>query len=172
MSDISERLVVHCPDREASHRLAAFIDEHKAGDGRVMIALRLPFTVFADRRAAIQRRIVATLHPLRSIGDPHPTYSVTWTSESNSRLPEFSGALAVVKSSLDDCVGLMVSGHYEPPFGRVGEMFDATFGRRIARAAARDLLETIAKYVEKAGAATGAARPAERRQNGAELSGR
>ena len=150
MSDISERLVVHCPDREASRHLAAFISEHTVGGGRVDIALRLPFTMFADRRAAIERRVIATLHPLRAISDPHPTYSVSWTPKSGGPFPEFSGALAVEKSSLDDCFGLIVSGHYEPPFGRVGAMFDATFGRRIARAAARDLLQTIAGYVEKA----------------------
>ena len=46
MSDISERLVVHCPDQEASQHLAAFINEHQAGDGRVRVPLRLPTGVF------------------------------------------------------------------------------------------------------------------------------
>ena len=67
MSDISERLVVHCPDREASRHLAAFVAEHNVGDGTLRIALRLPNSMFADRRALIERRVVATLYPLRSM---------------------------------------------------------------------------------------------------------
>jgi hypothetical protein len=158
MSDISERLVVHCPDHEASRHLAAFVSEHQLGDGTVRVALRLPLSKFADRRALIERRVVATLYPLRSITDPHPTYSVTWSPKGGGPFPQFAGALAVEKSPHDDCFGLLVSGHYDPPFGAVGAMFDDTLGRRIAHASARDLLRSIADYVENACAHTGAAR--------------
>jgi hypothetical protein len=158
MSDISERLVVHCPDREASRHLAAFVAEHNVGDGTLRIALRLPNSMFADRRALIERRVVATLYPLRSISDPHPTYSVTWSPQGGGPFPEFSGALAVEKSALDECFGLLISGHYDPPFGSVGSLFDAALGRRIAHTSARDLLRSIADYVENACAHSEAAR--------------
>jgi hypothetical protein len=150
MSDISERLVVHCPDREASHHLADFLATHATGDGTLCIALRLPMGVFADRRTLIERLIVATLYPLRSISDPHPTYSVTWSSKSGGPFPKFAGALAVEKRPNDDSFGLVLSGYYEPPFGAAGAMFDAALGRRIAHATARDLLRSIADYVENA----------------------
>ena len=158
MSDISERLVVHCPDREASRYLAHFIADHQVGDGTVRIALRLPIGLFTERRTLIERRVIATLYPLRSISDPHPTYSVTWAPRGGAPFPEFAGALAVVKSPHDDCFSLIVSGHYEPPFGGAGAMFDAALGRRIAHASARDLLRSIADYVEKACAHNEAAR--------------
>lgn len=158
MSDISERLVVHCPDREASRHLAAFIADHQVGDGTVRIALRLPIGVFADRRTLIERRVVATLYPLRSISDPHPTYSVTWSAKGGGPFPKFAGALAVEKAPHDDCFGLVVSGHYDPPLGVAGTIFDATLGRRIAHSSARDLLRSIADYVENACAHNAAAR--------------
>ena len=79
MTDISERTVVHCPDRQASRHLSSFIDDHQVGDGTVSVALRLPLNLFAERRSLPERRIVATLYPLRSVSDPHPTYSVTWS---------------------------------------------------------------------------------------------
>ncbi len=157
MSDISERLVVHCPDNQASRHLADFIAEHAAGDGTIRIPLRLPIGVFADRRSLIERRVIATLYPLQSIADAHPTYSVTW-SPRTGLLPSFAGALAVEKHARDDCFGLVVSGHYEPPFGAVGAIFDAALGRRIAHASARDLLRSIADYVENACAHNAAAR--------------
>jgi hypothetical protein len=78
MTDVSERLVIHCPDHEASHYLTAFVADHQAGDGTVCIALRLPTSRLADRRPLIERCVIATLYPLKSSGDPHPAYSVTW----------------------------------------------------------------------------------------------
>jgi hypothetical protein len=122
------------------------------------VVLRLPVSMFADRRSLIERRVIATLFPLRSIDDPHPTYSVTWASKGGGPFPEFAGALAVEKSPSDDCFGLVVSGHYEPPYGVLAAMFDATLGRRIAHASARDLLRSIADYVENACAHRVAAR--------------
>jgi hypothetical protein len=58
MTQISERLVVHCPDHEASHYVAAFVAEHRAGDGTVRIALRLPISV--QPYHAIQEKIEVT----------------------------------------------------------------------------------------------------------------
>jgi hypothetical protein len=158
MTDICERLVVHCPDREASRHLSSFIAEHQVGDGTVSVALRLPINVFAQRRSLLERRIVATLYPLRSVSDPHPTYSVTWSPRAGGPFPEFAGALAVEKSAFDDCFGLLVSGHYDLRLGAVGDWIDATLGRRIAHASARNLLRSIADYVEKACAHNAAAR--------------
>jgi hypothetical protein len=98
------------------------------------------------------------LYPLHSISDPHPTYSVTWSPKTGVSFPEFAGALAVEKGPRDHSFGLIVSGHYESPLGGVGTMFDATLGRRITHESARDLLRSIADYVENAWAHDEAAR--------------
>jgi hypothetical protein len=153
MPDVRERRVVHCPDHEASHYLASFVAEHQVGDGSVRIALGLPISIVADRRIRIERRVIAKLYPLEWIGDPHPSYAVTWLPNGDGPAPKFAGALAVEQSPRDDCFGLILSGDYEP----VSAMFDATHGRRIAHAAARNLLRSIANHVEKARAQNAAA---------------
>jgi hypothetical protein len=158
MNDISQRLVVHCPDRQGLQHLAAFISEHRLGDGRVRIALRLPVGIFGDRRALIERRVIATLYPLRSVADPHPTFSVSWSPEGSGPFPDFTGALAIDRSTDDDAFTLVVCGHYEPPHRASGSPLDISLGKRIALASARDLLRSIADYVEKACAHSEAAR--------------
>lgn len=158
MSDISERLTVHCPDSEAAGHVAAFVAKHQTGDGTIRIPLRLPAGTFADRRSLAERRVIATLYPLHSTRDPHPTYSVTWAPQGGGAFPEFAGALAVEKGPRDACFGLMVSGHYEPPAVAVGALFDVALGARIVRTVARDLLHTIADHVHNAQAHCAAAR--------------
>jgi hypothetical protein len=149
MTDISERLVVHRPEHEAARRLAAFAAERRNVDGSLNIALRLPSKLPALWKLPFERRS-ATLYSLTSAGDPHPTYSVSWSSKDGGPLPEFAGALAVERVALGDCFGLILCGHYQPPFGRLGALFHRAFGRRITHRSARDLLRTIADCVEHA----------------------
>jgi hypothetical protein len=133
MADICERRVVGRPERDVSHCLAAFIEEHRVRDGTVHVALRLPFRMFATRKSAIERRVIAIFFPLQSLGDGHSTYSVSWSAQGGGPFPEFAGALAVAQLPCDDCFGLIISGHYEPPLGTIGALFDANLGHRIAR---------------------------------------
>jgi hypothetical protein len=149
MTDICERRVVNRVESDASDALAAFLAGHRADDGNVRIALRLPVNMVAD------------FHSLRSSGDHFPTYSVTWPGR--GPFPGFAGALAVERLNNGDRVGLVLSGNYEPPFGRFGELFDMVIGHRIAHATARDLLNDIAAYIEAQPlqlTAPGALRPA------------
>ncbi len=145
MTDICERRVVHCPNPEASDYLAAFVADHHGVDGTV----RLPISRLSNRRPLIERHVVATVYPLKSIGSLHPTYSVTWLPKDGGPSPEFAGALAVVKSPCEDCFGLILTGHSKPR-GAVDAMCDAIRGRRIARVSARNVLRAIATYVENA----------------------
>jgi hypothetical protein len=152
MSDISERRVVLCPEREAAHHLAAFIAAHRDVDGSLSIALRLPIKLFAAWTLPFARRGVASIYSLQCAGDPHPTYSVTWSSKNGGPYPEFAGALAVETLPYRECFGLVLSGYYEPPFGSFGAFIDAGIGFRVAAGTARDLLCSIAGYVERAAA--------------------
>ena len=150
MADICERHVVRRSERHASHCLAAFIGQRRDRDGTVHIALRLPFRMFATRKSPIQRRVIATFYPIHSLGDEHSTYSVSWSAEGGGPFPKFAGALAVEKLPRDDCFGLILSGHYEPPMGKLGAMFDAILGNRIAHGSTQELLRSIAAHVENA----------------------
>src|ERR1035438_4809365 len=111
MTDISERRVVHCPEREDSHLLAAFVAAHRAGDGSLSIALRLPIKLFAAWKLSLERRGVASFYSLQAGGDPHPTYSVTWSPAGGGPYPEFAGALAVETLPFRECFGLILAGY-------------------------------------------------------------
>jgi hypothetical protein len=149
MTDICERRVVKRRESDASHALAAFVAEHRSGDGSVRIALRLPVLAFATWKSAIERRGVADFYSLQSSCDHFPTFSVTWSTRDGGLHPFFAGALAVERvNNDDDCVGLVLCGNYVPPLGRCGALFDAVVGQRIAHATVRDLLSDIAAYIE------------------------
>jgi hypothetical protein len=148
MADICERIVVARMEREASLALAAFVAEHRAGDGSVRIALRLPIPMFAAWKSAIERRGVADFYSLRSSKEHFPTYSVTWSTRDGGPFPVFAGALAVERRHDSGSVGLVLCGNYVPPLGRFGALFDAVVGQRIANATARDLLGEIAAYIK------------------------
>jgi hypothetical protein len=126
---ISAHLLVHGPDREASRYLAAFIAENVASDGTSRIALSLPINLFADRRALIapsHRDVLpATLNQRIScdllrylVVKRWPVYQIRWRARRREVLH-------------DDCFGLVISDHYEPPFGAVGALFDAVLGQMI-----------------------------------------
>jgi len=148
VTDICERRVVHRIESDASDALAAFLAGHRAGDGSVRIALRLPVNLITAWKSAIEQHGVADFAALRSSSEHFPTYSVTWSARDGGPFPVFAGALAVERLNNGDRVGLVLSGNYVPPFGRFGELFDAVIGRRIAHATARDLLNDIAAYIE------------------------
>jgi hypothetical protein len=148
VTDFCERCVVHRPQSDAGHFLATFVAEHRFADDTRQNAPRLPATLFATWRSLIARRGVACFYALGSSSDRQSTYSVTWSPKGSGPFPVFAGALATVDLARDDCFGLILSGHYEPPFGKVGAAFDAIFGRRIVRTSAQAVLRSIAAQVE------------------------
>jgi hypothetical protein len=148
MIDICVRRVVRRPERDALNCLAAFVAGHRVRDGKVRISLRLPSGIFATSRSSIARRVIATFYPLQSLGAEHPTYSVSWSARDGRPFPEFAGALAVEKLPCDDYFGLILSGHYEPPLGTMGVLFDAIVDHRIAHGLAEHFLRSIAAHLE------------------------
>src|SRR5450631_3701236 len=148
MTHICVRRVVRRPERDAPRCLAAFVAGHRVRDGKVRICLRLPSGIFATSRSSIARRVIATFYPLQSLGDEHATYSVSWSARDGRPFPEFAGALAVEKLPRDDHFGLILSGHYEPPLGTMGVLFDAIVGHRIAHGLAEHFLRSIAAHLE------------------------
>src|SRR5450755_4026068 len=157
LSKVMKRLV-HCPYHEAAEYLGSFIAQHRAPDGSARIVLRLPISTFAEPRTLAERRLSAALYPLHSSRDPQQVYSVTWSPTMRGAFPEFSAALAFEQPVRDDCFGMFVSGSFELFSVPMDAGLDAALFRRIANASARDLLRTIADYVENACAHDFAAR--------------
>jgi hypothetical protein len=147
MTDISERLVVRCPNHEASDYLAAFVADHIQGDGSVRMKMRLPISRHSDRRPLAERAVVGAFCPLKASGVGFPSYSLSWLTKGDGPSPEFTGTLAIGQLMQDDSFGLILSGHCAPR-GTAGAKSCA--GRRIARVSPRAVLELIAVYIENA----------------------
>ena len=71
----------------------------------------------------------------------HEAIRISWWSESRW-LPNFSGVLRFRIAPHGETL-LLFEGSYSPPFGLAGLIFDRLFGRHVASATARDLLERI-----------------------------
>ena len=156
MSDIVKR-IVRCPYTDAAHYLADFLAQHRTGDGSTHVALRLPANVFAQRRPLVERRLCATLGSLAAKKDPHQVCSVTWSLPALAgELPEFNGVLAIAKGRDDESFEIVISADDGTTTLAVNA-HDTTPCRRIAQASARELLRTIAEYVENAWAHRSAA---------------
>jgi hypothetical protein len=162
ISDISSRIDVLCPDHEAAHHLAAFIDQHVVDVGVVVIPLRLSKKTFGHCEPPLESRVYATLSALRSAGDLHQTYSLDLAHNGDPTLPYFSGALAIHGSIANDRVGFFLAGQYRPTGGIIGTRSDPTLGQRIAQASASNLLHIIATYVKVASARNEAAHAGKR----------
>jgi hypothetical protein len=155
MSDKTTR-IVRSPYDDTGRFLTAFVAQHRLSDGSARIGLRLPIGIFAERRSIVERRLWASLYPLRATSDRDHVYSVTWSLRTVGSFPEFNGALAIERGESDDTSIVYVTGNYEllPYAGNA----DVALFRRVAHASARELLRTIAEYVENACAHDFAAR--------------
>ena len=158
MRDISDRLLVRCSYAQAAHYITSFVAEHQNGDEYARVTLSLPIRLFAERRTLVERSLIATLCPLTSANDSHPTYSLTWSPSAGVTLPSFAGALAVERVAREQSFGLMVSGHYESQSCEADSNSNAALERRVAHGSARELLRFIAAHVERACAHDEAAR--------------
>jgi hypothetical protein len=153
MSNISERLVVHCPYHEAPSYLAGFFAKYQVKhESNACIALHRRVKRFANQPSTIARSVVTLVYPLHSISDPDPRYFVIWARETGKRFPEIAGTLTFAKSSRDNCFDLIINSHYESP------MLDASLSRLTFHGLAGDLLRSIGNHVESAWAHDEAAR--------------
>jgi hypothetical protein len=151
MSDISERILVRCPVNQAARHLSAFIRANGNNDGDVMrVRLCLPLEFSPGAGTAIERPVIATVIALGSAQDPLPTYSISWAPETPGPFPNFVGALAIANDESYDAFRLVLAGHYDPPFGPAGTVFDSAVGRRIAHACTHHFLEEIRDFIEAA----------------------
>ena len=155
MSDKTTR-IVRAPYDDAARFLTAFIAHHRLSDGSTCVALRLPNGIFAERRSVVERRLWANVYPRHATRDRQHVYGVTWSLRSVGAFPEFNGTLAIEPGESDDTCNLCVTGNYELlPYARSA---DVALFRRVAHASARELLRTVADYIENACAHDFAAR--------------
>jgi hypothetical protein len=130
---------------DAAARFAEFIREY-AHDTDITFTLRLPFDLSAlNVGVTLHRDVTARI---TSRGKNGRAYAISWQPVEPGPLPSFSGTIFIGASETHEDQSIVtLDGHYHPPLGVVGEMFDALVGKRIAEASASDLMNRVAAYL-------------------------
>ena len=76
----------------------------------------------------------------------HDALLVVWKPDHRTLFPDFRGILTV--RPRDRGVWMRLQGHYNPPFGLAGKVFDAVAGKRIAELTTQRLLDRVIDDVE------------------------
>ncbi len=152
-SPITEARIVHVPFPEVSLILAddaqAVVGAHgrRIGD-QTMIDLSAH-----SRRFGIGLSSEAVVDVGTPRAEPGPIPAVTvplsWRAAHRTGLfPTMDGALEAFPATVDR-TELVITGEYEPPLGRVGELADRALLHRVASAVVAELLESVADEIRK-----------------------
>ena len=127
-------------------RLESFLREN-APEAEMTFTLRAPFDIAKlNVGLTLARDVTARFAPL---GSPNSAYSVAWQPVAPGPFPAFAGTIFVTASDTAENESIVtLDGHYHPPLGVAGDVFDALVGRHIAQASAADLLERISLYID------------------------
>jgi hypothetical protein len=149
MSKLIEKIHVECALNQAPGYLERFFTTGAKGDGTVVLPLRAPVGIGA-LRTDVEKNVAFTLGQIHTGKDMIPRLDVRWEPEGGGPFPTFEGTLTVeAGDDYHDCE-IALRGAYEPPLGVVGRTFDATAGRQLASATAREFLVRIRDFVEGA----------------------
>ncbi len=145
---VSVERIVDCPFSlvldEADVIFAILESQCNGGGVRLPYhALGLPFAGAVTHRVAVhfKRR-----DDLTEWGRFHDEIAFDWSAHSRW-LPNFQGVLRFRIATLKTLV--ILSGAYQPPFGRSGMLFDRLIGHRLALATCREILHRLAEALEK-----------------------
>ena len=146
MNHINVSLTVERSEKETLARLESFLRE-RAPEAEMTLTLHAPFDIAKlNVGVTLARDVVARFAPL---GVEHRAYAIGWQPAEAGPFPAFAGTIFVTASETapDESI-VTLDGHYHPPLGVAGDVFDAILGRHIAQASATDLLERIARYID------------------------
>ena len=127
-------------------RLESFFREY-APEAEMTFTLRAPFDVAAlNVGLTLQRDVTARFTPL---SNNSRAYAIAWQPAARGPFPRFAGTIFISPNEADADESIVtLDGHYHPPLGVAGDVFDAFVGKHIAQASAADLLERISMYIE------------------------
>jgi hypothetical protein len=153
---VAER-VVRCPFSVAHEYAEEFFRDISARGAEVRVRLRDLVPTLGGR---LKRPVQIELGRQADEGEAgraHDEFEICWTAGTRF-FPDFRGALRLRIASVEE-TRLSLEGEYRPPFGAPGVVFDALVGRRIARATMKDLLDRLARAMERREAEFRSAQP-------------
>ena len=145
MNHINVSISVEKPVSETLVRLTDFLREF-APLAEMPLVLRAPFDISALHVGlTLERSVVARFAPL---GQSSEAYAVAWQPAAGGPFPAFSGTIYVTADESRNESIVTLDGHYHPPLGVAGDVFDVIIGRHIAQASVTDLLQRITQYID------------------------
>jgi hypothetical protein len=121
---------------------------HLRGDGRTDVGMRVA-------GVSVHKRVTVELGEPEHKGD-WTSVPISWKATFPERLfPVLFGHLELVPVDRD-VTRLTVSGMYEPPLGKLGELIDDAVMHGVAEATVQEVAESIARQL---GAASGSTQP-------------
>lgn len=145
MSRLYQSRLVNCPYNRARQLLEETLAPAVASERPEPLRLRMPLVAGAGEL----ERDVAVSYSRGS--DPmhfDQPWKVHWQPIGGGPYPVFEGTLTVRADEDYDTCSVELQGHYDPPLGAAGKLFDAVAGARIANATAREFLRSVGEALE------------------------
>ena len=134
------------PQYDAYARLETLFATYAPG-GNMRFTLRAPLEVPGLHVGmTLHRDVIANVSPF---GENRRAYTIAWQPAEPGPFPSFAGAVFVGHDEdAEERSVLTLDGHYDAPFNIAGDVFDATVGKHIAEACARDLASRLATFLD------------------------
>ncbi|MBC5828642.1 MAG: hypothetical protein GIW98_00430 [Candidatus Eremiobacteraeota bacterium] len=97
----------------------------------------------------MEKNVIATYAPGSDAMHFDEPWKIHWTPEGGGPYPDFDGELTVRADENYRTSILELTGHYQPPMGVAGAIFDAVAGSHIAKVTAQELLKSIGDAMEE-----------------------
>ncbi|HTU68929.1 MAG TPA: hypothetical protein VMF11_01295 [Candidatus Baltobacteraceae bacterium] len=145
MKELRERIDVAAPVELTEAGLMAFFDVRQDANGVTRMRLRV---VLDGSHVAIEREVRVTARAGRDDEGLNDLVRITWQPEGTVVFPQFEGTLVAWGGEDPASSVIELRGHYAPPLGAAGQVFDEAIGLRIAQATAHEFLRDIKREIE------------------------
>jgi hypothetical protein len=143
MTEVQIERYVDCPFSVAEQRISEYLQRAAAGGSEGILHFPLPGAAFVSLSRLVELSFEQG-NDATEQGRPHLESAITWKSGS-WLLPDFSGVIRTRIAAPG--TRLIIAGHYCPPLGLLGAIFDRAIGRHIAQATLRDLGARLAAWL-------------------------
>ncbi len=153
--ELRDSVSVNCSCVQAEQALPRVFASHRAADGSIRLPLRVSLRHFGlPDELAVERDVTVHVRKQRDEANLNDIFKIDWSPANDGPYPSFSGSLIVWGEDDPRHSFIEVMGSYEPPFGTMGELFDAAMGYRIAKHTAHEFLIALASQIERVAAET------------------
>ncbi len=144
MKELRERAALESPVEQTEAGLRAFFAAREDANGLTRMRLR----VSMDGALSLDREVRIEAREGRDEGNLNNLVRIAWEPEGTVIFPRFEGTLLAWGEDDPAKSFIELRGHYTPPLGAAGQVFDELIGFAIAQATAREFLLDIKRDIE------------------------